>query len=48
MFATTSHVKTRLTRTVGVGEDRHTVRVARPGRSNARRAAIREQLGVGR
>lgn len=48
MFATTSHVKTHPTRTVGVGEDRHTVRVARPGRGNARRAAIREQMGVTR
>lgn len=44
----TSHTKTRTTRTVGVGDDRHTVRVRRPGRSNARRAAIREQLAATR
>ena len=44
----TSHVKTRTTRTVGFGEDRHTVRVARPGRGNARRAAIRESWAVTR
>jgi hypothetical protein len=47
MYAT-SHVRTRSTRVVGFGDDRHTVRVARPGRSNARRAAIREQMAVTR
>ncbi len=47
MFST-SHTKTRPTRTFGFGDDRHTVRVRHPGRSNARRAAIREQIGVTR
>lgn len=47
MFST-SHTKSRPTRTFGFGDDRHTVRVRRPGRSNARRAAIREQMAVAR
>lgn len=41
-----SHVRTRPTRTVWQGEERHTVRVARPGRSNDRRQAIRESAVV--
>lgn len=45
---TSSHVRTRPTRTVWQGEDRHTVRVARPGRGNDRRAAIDESLAVAR
>jgi hypothetical protein len=47
MFST-SHTKTRPTRTFGFGDDRYTVRTRRPGRGNDRRAAIREQLAVAR
>lgn len=43
-----SHERSRPTRTVWQGEERHTVRVARPGRSNDRRSAIDESAAVAR
>jgi hypothetical protein len=44
----TSHSTSRPTRVVFRDGERRTVRASRPGRSNARRAAIREQMAVSR
>jgi hypothetical protein len=45
---TTSHTRIRTGRTIVVGDQARTVRVARPGCATDRRRAIREQLEAAR